>query len=195
MPEVTGPAMSANENPVLSAVARAAAELTEAGGAAVVAVRGEEIVVLASRGPEPQRAVGDRLGPGDEAVRFVLAGGQSMSLAPATAATGAPGATGADDTGAAGRASMCLPCIGEDGAVGALELHGRPGHGPFDVAAVRVAALLADVVCAELLADRGGPSAAPSPSELSAELAQLATRDRTRYEAVALALGALLAGG
>jgi GAF domain-containing protein len=184
--------MSADENPVLSALARAAAELTEAAGAAVVAVRGEEIVVLASRGPDPQRAVGDRLGPGDQAVRFVLAGGQSMSLAPAAAA---PEGVGTDDPRTAARASMCLPCIGEDGAIGALELHGRLGHGPFDVAATRVAALLADVACAELAVDRGGATAAPSPGELSAELVQLAARDRARYEAVALALGALLAGG
>src|SRR3954454_13185552 len=116
--------MSAEERPVLAALARAAVELTGAQGAAVLAVRGEDVVVLA----------GARLGSDDGAVRFVLAGGQPLSLVPADGKGDAP-------------ATLCLPCLG---VVGALELHGRAGAGPFDAAATRAGALLADVVGAEL---------------------------------------------
>src|SRR3954454_21785003 len=164
--------MSAEERPVLAALARAAVELTGAEGAAVLAVRGEDVVVLA----------GARLGSDDGAVRFVLAGGQPLSLVPADGRGDAP-------------ATLCLPCLGGDAVVGALELHGRAGAGPFDAAATRVGALLVDVVGAELTVERRGSAGTPSPAQLGAELAELAARDRVRYDAIAQGLGALLAGG
>jgi hypothetical protein len=186
--------MAAADQRVLTAIARAAAELTDASGVAIVVGRGQEVVVVAAEGAEPQRAVGDRLGPGDDTLSFVLAGGQSMSLAPVMGpGHGAPHAgTPAND---APRASICVPCTAGDAVIGALELRGPAGGAPLGIDAVRVAALLADVVTAELLAERGGRASVPAPGELGAELAQLAARDGARYEAIASAIAALLSGG
>jgi hypothetical protein len=168
------------ERPVLAAVARAAAELTGASGAAVVAPRGEEIVVLAVAGPHPERVVGERLKPGDDTLSFVLGAGQGLSLARA-------------DGAGSSCASMCVPCSGPEGVLGAVELRGAAGAGQFSVEAVRAAALLAEVATAALGA--GAEAHAPTPSELSAELVELAASDGARYAAVALAIEALLAGG
>jgi GAF domain-containing protein len=168
----TGP----TEQPVLSAIARAAAELTEASGSAVVALQGSARVVVAVGGSDPTRAIGDRPAP-EDSLSFVTAGGQSISLAEAHGA------------------SLCVPCAGANGVVGALELRRGAGAGPFSLEAARVAALLADVLTAELEQGRDGRGNAPTPSELAGELAQLAATDRLRYEAIAWALAALLGGG
>jgi hypothetical protein len=185
--------MAAADPRVLTTIAQAAAELTAASSVAVVVGRGQEVVVVAVEGAEPQRTVGDRLGAGDDTLSFVLAGGQSMSVAPA------PGAGhGAPDLGTpaqASRASMCVPCMADDAVIGALELRGPAGGAPFGIDAVRVATLLADVVTAELLAERGSRASVPAPGELGAELAQLAARDSARYEAIASVVEALLSGG
>jgi hypothetical protein len=178
-------------HPVLDAVARAACELTGAAYVAIVGVRGEEAVVLAVAGAEPQRTAGDVLRPGDDALAFVLACGQALSLAPPPAATAAGGAPGVVP-------AMCIPCLGPEGVTGALELRGRSGAGTFDPVATRAAAVLAEIVTAELErapdadgADGRRPPAAPA--ELAAALAALARRDRERYARLARALDALLA--
>lgn len=185
--------MEAHERPVLSAVARAATELTDASEATVVAVRGQRVMVVAVAGLAPRRQVGEYLEPGDDTLSFVLACGQSLSVVPTDgdrrddAAARLPAASSA--------ASLCVPCVGADGVVGAVELSGRSQSGPFDVAATRVAELLSEIATAALAQDRVSLSAGPTPDELASELAQLAAIDEPRYRAIAWALEALLAGG
>jgi GAF domain-containing protein len=194
--------LEADERPVLAAVARAATELTGARGAVVVAVRDRGALVLATAGPEPGRAVGEQLDPtrivgdrleaGNDTLSFVLASGQALSIVLADG----------DDQGdlatrghaASGAASLCVPCVAAEGVVGALELIGGSGSGSFDVAATRVAELLAEIATAALAEDGGTPATAPAPDELAAELTALAAIDQTRYRAVARALESLLAG-
>jgi GAF domain-containing protein len=164
------------EWPVLAAIARAAAELTEATGSAVVALRGSALMIVAVGGSDPTRAIGERPAS-DDSLSYVAAGGQSLSLADAHGA------------------SLCVPCVRGEGVVGALELRRGAAAGPFSVAAARVAELLADVLAAELQQHRDGRGSAPPPEELAGELAELAIADRVRYEAIAWALAALLGGG
>jgi GAF domain-containing protein len=178
---------------VLSAVARAATELTDASEATVVAVRGERVMVVAVAGLEPRRRVGEYLEPGDDTLSFVLACGQSLSVAPTDGDR--QGDAAARPPAASSAASLCVPCVGAGGVVGAVELSRRSPSGPFDVAATRVAELLSDIATAALADDRGSPSGGPTPDELSSELAQLAAIDEPRYRAIAWALEALLAGG
>jgi GAF domain-containing protein len=185
--------LEAHERPVLSALARAATELTDASEATVVALRGQRVIVVAAAGREPRRRVGEHLAAGDDTLSFVLACGQSLSVVQTDGdrqgdATAPPQAT-------ARPASLCVPCVGAGGVVGALELSGRPQSGPFDVAATRVAELLAEIATAALAEDRASPSTAPTPEELASELAQLAAIDEARYRAIAWALESLLAGG
>ncbi len=175
--------------PVLQAVARAAAELTQAAGATVLAVRDDELVVLATAGPEPGRAVGERLERGDGALAYALAAGQSLAVSPARPRPGEGAPTAATDEPVA---TMCVPCLGTDGVIGALELRGTPMGEPFDVSAGRIAEALAVIAAAELEEDPG-TRAVPSPSELAAELDRLSADDAPRYSAIASALAALLA--
>jgi GAF domain-containing protein len=185
--------LETTERPVLSAVAHAAAELTDAKRAAVVALRGRRAIVVAAAGLEPRRTVGEQVGPSDDTLSFVLACGQSLSVGPPDGDR--HGDAAARPRAAAGTATLCVPCVGPEGVVGALELNGRLQSGPFDVAATRVAELLAEIVTAALAEDRGSPSTAPTPDELASELAQLAVIDEARYRAIAWALESLLAGG
>lgn len=180
-----------SERRALQVLTQATAELTGAAEAAVVAVLEDEVVVVAVAGTEPLRCVGEHLRAGDDTLAFVVACGQSLSVIPPPVRDPAAGAT-------SGRASMCLPCYGEEGVVGGLELRGHAGAGPFTPHAVRAAALLVDVVTAELEdAARTGSmrTMAPSPRQLGAELVELAAADTARYGAVAWALEALLANG
>lgn len=180
--------------PLLQAVARAAAALTDAGEAAVIALHGEEIVVLAVAGAEAQRTPGQRLAPGEDPLSYALAAGQSLTLAPTRTRAG-PG-TAEDQEAVSQQASLCIPCSGDDGIVGALDLRGRAGAGLFSQAAARAAVLLADIVTAALeAAEEGGRPAAPAPGELAAELAALAASDASRYGAIAGALQSLLRHG
>jgi hypothetical protein len=172
---------------VLDAIIRAAAQLTEASAAVVAAREGDEIVVVAVAGADPRRFVGQRLVPGDDALAYVLAGGQAMSLIAERPQAALPAADPA-----ARETTMCLPCIGAEGAVGALEL--RRDVEPFAARETRVAELLADVVAAELESRSDTRGDVPTPDELSAELRQLAAGDPSRYTAVAWALEALLSG-
>jgi len=158
---------------VLNAIAQAAAELTDAGEAAVVAARGDEIVVVAVAGARAERTVGQRLTTGDDALSFALAGGQSLSVG----------------------SSTCVPCLGADGVLGALALRGGPAAGSFGVEATRTATLLAAIAAAHLEEGGGYRASARTPSELGAELAELAASDTSRYDAIASALETLLAGG
>jgi GAF domain-containing protein len=164
------------ESPVLDAIARTAAELTDATGSAVLALRGSARVVVAVGGSDPPWAVGERPAA-DDSLSYVAAGGQSLSLAEAHGA------------------SLCVPCIGGDGVVGALELRRDGASEPFSVESAHVAGLLADALAAALEQDRDVHAGAPTPGELAGELAQLASTDRVRYDAIARAVAALLGGG
>lgn len=174
--------------PVLEAVARAAAELTRAAGAAVLAVRDDELVVLAAAGPEPGRTVGEHLERGDGALAYALAAGQTLAVSPARR-EGEGATRDANDEAAA---TICVPCLGADGVIGALELRGAPQGEPFGVSAGRVAEALAVIAAAELEENRG-TAAVAAPGELAAELGRLAAEDALRYRAIASAVSALLA--
>jgi GAF domain-containing protein len=199
--------LEVHERPVLSAVARAATELTDAGHATLVAVRGQRVIVVAVAGTgarrrvgeslapvgEQRQPVGEQLEPGDDTLSFVLSCGQSLSVGPAD---GDRRGDAPPPARAEGRpACLCVPCVGTDGVIGALELSGGARSGPFDIAATRVAELLAEIATAALAEDRADPTSAPAPEEIASGLARLAATDEVRYRAIAWALESLLAGG
>jgi hypothetical protein len=167
--------MSAAASGVLEAVVHGAAEATGAAGVALVALRDEELRVLAIGGDRDGRAPGEVVVPGDGPLGYVLASGQPLSLSP-----------GADE------ATLCVPCLGPEGVLGALELRGAQ---PFTPEASRLAALFADVAAAALQESGLATESGPSPAELAAELARLAEADPARYAAMASVIGALLAHG
>jgi hypothetical protein len=148
---------------------------------------GERSVVAVSANGSRWRRMGESL-PVDAAdsVGFVFASGQPLSI----------GSESSADQGASAQAGplLVVPCLGDQGVLGALEIRGDPGAEPFGQAASRLAALFADIAAA-VLEDDAGAAAAPSPAELAAELSRLAEAEPSRYVAVATTIEALLGHG
>ena len=148
---------------------------------------GERSIVAVSANGSRRRRVGESLPmKAGDSVGFVLASGQPLSI----------GSESSDDpvASASSRPLLVVPCLGDQGVLGALEIRGAPGAAPFGPAVGRLAALFADIAAAVLEDDAGG-AAAPSPAELAAELSRLAEAEPSRYVAVAATIEALLGHG
>jgi GAF domain-containing protein len=87
---------------------------------------------------------------------------------------------------------LCVPC-GDDEIVGALELVDKAGGAAFSFDDVELATLLAGIAGVAIEARADGP-AAPSARELASGLERLAATDAARYDTVARAVAALVAG-
>jgi|GraSoiStandDraft_5_1057265.scaffolds.fasta_scaffold24232_3 hypothetical protein len=182
--------MTATSARIFSAIAEGAAEATAAASAAVLAQLGEELRVIAVAGAaDPERVPGSSVTPGDS-LGFALASGQTLSVGPQL---GEPPEHGGVHRAPA--ATLTVPCLGTEGVLGAIELRAPAGAGTFPPEASRTAALFAEIAAAVLGEGGAHGSSAPTPAELGAELSGLADADPVRYEAIAAAVGALLAHG
>jgi hypothetical protein len=159
--------------------------------AEVALIRGGEgvhsVLAVSSNG-RARRSAGESLSAETaDSLGFVLASGQPLSIGPQ--ATG--DAPAGDMTSGP---VLVVPCVGDSGVTGALEIRGSTGTQPFGPEASRLASLFADVAAA-LFEDDGGSSNAPSPVELGAELTRLAETEPARYVAMAATIEALLGRG
>jgi hypothetical protein len=145
----------------------------------------ERSVVAVSANGRRRRRMGESLPmEAADSVGFVLASGQPLSI----------GSESSADPSTSAQPLLVVPCLGDQGVLGALEILGAPGAEPFGPAVGRLAALFADIAAA-VLEDDAGAAAAPSPAELAAELSRLAEAEPSRYVAVAATLEALLGHG
>jgi len=150
-------------------------------------------VVVAADGDDTARAIGHRVAAGRGVVGFVAASGQPIALRPTSTDARLADDVGAD-LGWAPGAVLAVPCAGDDGIVGVLELLAPLDGGTFDFDAVEDATLLAGVAAAALEASHAGASV-PTPTELGGDLERLAVADPTRYVHVAGLVQALLDRG
>lgn len=181
--------------PVLAALADAAADVTAAAAGWVLAVDNERLVVRAVAGDAPDSLVGTSVAPGDGAAGYVVAAGQPLALASRSddprAAEGL-----ADALGRVPGSVLCVPCESGGGVVGAMELIDKAGGGSFSFDDVELATLLAGIAGVALAYDEdaGGTKRPPppSPSELAEGLARLAADAPARYASVAEAVAVLV---
>lgn len=181
--------------PVLAAIAKAAADVTCAAAGWVVGVDGDRLVVRAVAGDAPGSLVGTEVPAGSGAAGYVVASGQPLALASRAgdprAAEGLAAALGRPPGSV-----LCVPCETEEGVVGALELVDRAGGGSFSFDDVELATLLAGIAGVAMVSDGDSHDhpVAPSPSELADGLARLAADDPARYPAVAGVVASLVGG-
>jgi len=174
---------------VLQAVVQAAADAAQAEHGWLAAVGPDDtVVVVAAAGPSAATLLGATAAAGQGASGFVASSGQPLALT-----------TTPDDPrvaeGLAGRlptppgSVLCVPCEGDDGVVGTLELVGRRGGGGFSFDDIELVTLLAGIAGVALTAR---PVVAPErdPARLAVELGELAQEHPERYDA----LEALVAG-
>jgi GAF domain-containing protein len=177
-------------DPVLVRILRAARDATRAERALLLAVDGDQLVVVAADGDGVADALDARVEIGVGVAGFVAASGQPVALRPSSSDQRL-----ADDVAAAlglePSAVLTVPCIGDDGVTGVLELLDTPDGGGFDFNAVEDATLLGGIAGVAL--EAGGPTAmVASPAELSSALGRLAEMDPARYTLVATMVSALL---
>lgn len=178
--------------PVLAAIAKAAADVTGAAAGWLVAVEADRLVVRAVAGEAPDSLVGTEVTAGEGAAAYVVASGQPLAL---TARAGDPRAAEglAAVLGRPAGSVLCVPCEVLDGVTGALELLDKAGGGSFSFDDVELATLLAGIAGVALAAAvPSGVPAPPSPSALAAGLARLAADAPDRYPAVAQVVATLV---
>lgn len=177
-------------DPVTSSVLRAARESTGAARALLLAVDGDQLTVAAADGDDTARAVGVQVETGTGVAGFVAASGQPVALRPSSTDQRLD-----DDVatvlGWEPRAVLCVPCLGNDGITGVLELLDPDRPEGFDFDDVEFATSLAGVA-GTVLEQAGAGVEVPSPSELQAGLTALSTADPARYAQVAALVQALI---
>lgn len=175
---------------VLDEIVMAAVDVTAATVGWLLAVDGDDLVVVAAAGGE---APGDRVGRRVEvsgAAGLAVASGQAAALDSPPDDESNVGAGGLDGNPAG---VLAAPC-GHDDVIGVLEVARPEGSGPFTVDDIDEVTLLARVAGAALEA-RDDAASVATPQELAAELAALASADPRRYAAVARMLDAVLGQG
>ena len=184
--------MSAAGDPVLQAVVRAAVEATDADQGWIVAAGGG-LRVVAAVGSRAGELIGTTVSGQDEGIGWVIASGQSMSMAPSLDQSG-PSAGVTHVLGRRISALLCVPCTADDEVVGALALLDKVGGDAFPMSEVELATLLGDIA-GVALAQGAGTRELPSPNELGAGLADVARDDPERYAALASTVATLLGRG
>ncbi len=179
-------------DPVLAAVVRAATSATGASAGWIVAVRGDELEVVAVSGDVDPAIVGTRVSGASGTAGYVVGSGQPMALA-----------SGRDDprlgegvAAAAGRrpaSVVSVPCEDDSAVAGALELIDKAGGGSFSFDDVELATLLAGIAAAALTSGADERRLVPAPEELSGGLRALAAADPSRYATTATLVASLLA--
>ncbi len=180
--------------PILAAIARAATDVTGATAGWVVAVVADDLRVRAVAGDAPESLVGSVVSAAaGGAAAYVVESGQPLALAARSGDDRAAASLAAALDRAAGSV-LCVPCEADDAVVGALELVDKAGGGSFSFDDVELVTLLAGIAGVALASGAGGEVGpdAPSPSDLAAGLARLATEAPARYRAVAEVVATLV---
>ena len=182
-------------DPVLHALAQAAADATGASDGWLLAVEDDGLRVVAVAGPGTGPSVLAALVPaGAGSVGFVAASGHPLAMAPRDDDPRFSEGT-AQLLGRRPSSVLSVPASNEDGVVGVLELVDKAGGGNFSFDDVEIATMLADIAGAALTAERAAGPPVPRPAELGGELERLSVADPARYSVVAAAVAALLARG
>lgn len=181
--------MTTAATPTLAALVEAAVDATAAAQGWLLAVEGDELVVVAaSGGASPGSRVGARRAVVGTA-GYVAGSGQPAALQVSSDDSSNDGAGGLDGIPTA---ILAVPC-GDDDVIGVLELVDKSGGAePFSFDDVEVASLLARVAGSALTDASDTTPGAPTPGELAGELERLAAADASRYAAVATMLQAVL---
>lgn len=179
-------------DPVLAAVLRAAASATNATAGWLLAVRGEELEIVAVAGDVDAAFVGSRVAGASGTAGYVIGSGQPLALS-----------SGRDDprlgegvAAAVGRrpsSVVCVPCEDDGEVAGALELVDKAGGGSFSFDDVELTTLLASIAAVALTSGSDQRQAVPAPEALSGELRALAAADPRRYATTATLVASLLA--
>jgi hypothetical protein len=175
--------------PTLAALVEAAVDATAAAQGWLLAVDGDELVVVAAAGgASPGNRVGNRRAV-TGTVGYVAGSGQPAALRVSPDDSSNEGAGGLDGvpTGI-----LAVPC-GDEDVIGVLELVDKAGgEDAFSFDDVEIVSLLARVAGAALADSSETAATVPSPGELAGELERLAAADAARYAAVATMLQAVL---
>ena len=179
-------------DPVLAAVLRAAASATAATAGWIVAVRGDELEVVAVDGDVDGSVVGARVSGSAGTAGYVVGSGQPLALAAGRddprLSDGVPAAIGRRPA-----TVVCVPCEDDGAVVGALELIDKAGGASFSFDDVELATLLAGIGAVALTSAAGARPEVPAPEQLSGELRALAAADPRRYATTATLVASLLA--
>jgi GAF domain-containing protein len=145
-------------NAALHALARAAVDVTGAGAGAVLAVAGDDLVVVAAAG-DCAGLVGTTVAATGTSAAFVVSSGQpiAVSVRPEDPVTSAVAAL----LGRHPASVLCVPCATDEDPLGALELVDKAG-GMFTVDDIELATVLAGIAGAALT-ERGQAAAPPAP--------------------------------
>jgi GAF domain-containing protein len=152
-----------------------------------------ELVFAAVSGEGAQTMPGRRVPAAAGISGWVLAAGQPLVVEDVEAdprfAAGF-----ARTTGYVPKGIMAAPVLGEDGAVGVMQVLDRPRRAEFSLIEVELLERFCHLVGLALVApqDAGGASATAPVSELAAALAELPPRRRAAAERLVDALAALL---
>lgn len=186
--------MTASPDPVLQAVLDAATSGTAGTAGWLLAVRGEQLEVMATSGTAPGSVVGALVPAETGTAGFVVGSGQPVALAvrpdDARAAAGVPELVGRRPV-----TNLCVPCDSSEGIAGALEVIDKAGGATFTFDDVELATLLAGIAGAALAAGGVGQRHVPTPAQLAADLERLRDVDAARYAAVASVVVTLVADG
>lgn len=176
------------ENPVLDEIVTAAVDVTAASVGWLLAVQGDELVVVAAAGGDsPGSLLGQRRTPAGTA-GFVVASGQPASIDSPPGDTSNVGAGGLDGN----PAGVLAAPAGDEDVVGVLEVARPEGSAAFTLDDIEEITLLARIAGAALEVGEFADTSVRSPDELGSALAHLATRNPTRYAAIARMLDAVL---
>ena len=174
--------------PTYQAIVDAALSATGATSGWLLADEDRGLVIVATSGQAASHQEVGRVIVPQGAKAYVLAAGQPTALLPQ------PGdVANADAGGAAGipPSLLAVPC-GEDDIVGVLEVSGKSDGSNFGFDDIAAVSGLAQVAAAALLEQHDVSVAVAPPSQLGAELTNLAERSPARYANVARIVEALI---
>lgn len=180
-------------SPILQSVLRSAIEATGAAQGWILETAGSELVVRASVGTDVH-LIGQRVPLDAGFAGYVASSGQPIAMSPrrddSRSAQGVAALVGTQPGSV-----LAVPCGVGDTIDGVLELVEKHGGGPFTFDDVEIATLLAGIAATALQADGQPMASVPSPQQIGADLARLASSDPTRYATLATFLATVLSDG
>ena len=181
-------------SPLLDALVVAAVDATAARRGWLLAVSGDELLVVAGAGGDAASRVGVRGAASAGWAGSVVASGRPVALTPSADDPRHTGdlVIGSDSAPAS---LLCFPCLRGGQAVGALQLVEKTAGGPFGLDDLELATMLADVAGAAIdETAHDGALPAPRPEELGSQLRRLAAASPERYNIIAGVVSELLQG-
>lgn len=179
-------------NPLLQSIVQAAVQATDAEQGWLVAERGDALRIVAAAGGTAGDLLGAEVPLDSETVGLVFASGSPVSLKP----TAGEGSLRGEQQllGRRPGAVLAVPCVSDEGVVGAIELIDKHGGDAFPLSELELVTALA-TVAAVALTDGAGAAEVPQPGTLGDGLAELARADPARYALVAPVVATLIGRG